>query len=77
MTNDIWDHFTKLYEAKTLHTKIFLKRKMYTLQMSKSTLVTQHINTLNTLFSQLTFLGYKIEINERANFYFKVYSRFI
>ena len=51
MVNDIWDHLTKLYEAKTLHNKIFLKRKLYTLRMSECTSVTKHINTLNTLFS--------------------------
>ena len=62
----IWDHLTKLYEAESLHNKIFLKRKLYILQMPESTLVTEHINTLNTLFSQLTSLGYKIEPNERA-----------
>ena len=62
---EIWDHLTKLYEAKSLHNKIFLKRKLYTLRMSESTSVTEHINTLKTLFSQLTLFGYKIEPNER------------
>ena len=51
---EIWDHLTKLYEAKSLHNKIFLKRKLYTLRMSESTSMTEHMNILNTLFSQLT-----------------------
>ena len=63
---EIWDHLTKLYEAKSLHNKIFLKRKLYTLRMSESSSITEHINTLNTLFSQLTSLDYKIATNERA-----------
>ncbi|KAL4271938.1 hypothetical protein GQ457_13G028490 [Hibiscus cannabinus] len=63
---EIWDHLTKLYEAKSLHNKIFLKRKLYSLRMSESTSVTEHLNTLNTLFSQLTSLSYKIEQQERA-----------
>ncbi|KAH9673800.1 hypothetical protein KPL70_018239 [Citrus sinensis] len=63
---EIWDTLTKLYEAKSLHNKIFLKRKLYTFRMAKSTMVTDHINTLKTLFSQLTMLGYNIEENERA-----------
>ncbi|KAE8662818.1 hypothetical protein F3Y22_tig00113124pilonHSYRG00138 [Hibiscus syriacus] len=29
---EIWDHLTKLYEATSLHNKIFLKRKLYTLR---------------------------------------------
>ncbi|CAN6886732.1 unnamed protein product, partial [Brassica oleracea] len=63
---EIWDHLAKLYEAKSLHNKIFLKRKLYTLRMGESTSVTEHINTLNTLFSQLTSLSYKVESQERA-----------
>ncbi|KAL0561700.1 hypothetical protein IC582_002140 [Cucumis melo] len=66
ISKEIWDHLTKLYETKSLHNKIFLKRKLYTLRMSESTSMTEHMNTLNTLFSQLTLLGYKIEPNERA-----------
>ena len=34
--------------------------------MTESISVTNHINTLKTLFSQLTILGHKIEENERA-----------
>ncbi|KAK8993870.1 hypothetical protein V6N11_008085 [Hibiscus sabdariffa] len=65
-TKEICDHLTKLYEAKSLRNKIFLKRKLYSLRMSESTLVTEHLNTLNTLFSQLTPLSYKIEPQERV-----------
>ncbi|KAH9647635.1 hypothetical protein KPL70_025262 [Citrus sinensis] len=61
---EIWNTLTKLYEAKSLHNKIFLKRKLYTLRMAESTMVTDHINTLKTLFSQLTTLGHNIEENE-------------
>ncbi|KAK9090448.1 hypothetical protein Sjap_023625 [Stephania japonica] len=46
--------------------KNFLKRKLYTLRMAESTSVTEHINAMNTLFSQLTSLSYKIESQERA-----------
>ena len=63
---EIWDTLTRLYEAKSLHNKIFLKRRLYTLRMAESSSMTDHINTLNTLFSQLTELGYKIDENERA-----------
>uniref|UniRef100_A0A2N9GLP2 Gag-Pol polyprotein n=1 Tax=Fagus sylvatica TaxID=28930 RepID=A0A2N9GLP2_FAGSY len=63
---EIWDTLTKLYEAKSLHNKIFLRRRLYTLRMMESTMVTDHINTLNTLFSQLTAMGHNIETGERA-----------
>ncbi|KAE8657742.1 hypothetical protein F3Y22_tig00116983pilonHSYRG00074 [Hibiscus syriacus] len=63
---EIWDHLTKSYEATSLHNKIFLKRKLYTLRMPESTSVTEHLNTLNTLFSQLTSLSCKIGEQERV-----------
>ena len=63
---EIGDTLIKLYEAKSLHNKIFLKRKLYTLLMAESIMVTDHINTLKTLFSQLTMLSHNIEENERA-----------
>ncbi|KAE8697637.1 putative tRNA ligase [Hibiscus syriacus] len=63
---EICDHLTKLYEATSLHNKIFLKRKLYTLRMPESTSVTEHLNTLNTLFSQLTSLSCKIGEQEHA-----------
>ena len=56
----IWDTLIKLYEAKSLHNKIFLKRRLYTFQMVETTSSTDHINTLKTLFSQFTSLGHKI-----------------
>jgi len=61
-----WDALTKLYEVKLLHNKIFLKRRLYTLQMSESISTTNHNNNLNTLFSQLSSLNYKITENQRA-----------
>ncbi|KAE8669377.1 putative LRR receptor-like serine/threonine-protein kinase [Hibiscus syriacus] len=67
---EIWDHLTKLYEATSLHNKIFLKRKLYTLCMSEPTSVTEHLNTLNTLFSHLTSL--RCTIGQLLNFYFSL-----
>ena len=63
---EIWETLTKLYESKSLHNKIFLKRRLYTLRMAETTAVTDHINTIRTLFSQLTTLGQQIEESERA-----------
>ena len=71
-TNEIWDTLTRLYEAKSLHNKIFLKGRLYTLPMAESTSVTDHINMLNTLFSQLTMLGLKIEVIERAKYLLQI-----
>ncbi|KAE8667838.1 hypothetical protein F3Y22_tig00112368pilonHSYRG00011 [Hibiscus syriacus] len=59
-------HLALADEATSLHNKIFLKRKLYTLRMPESTSVTEHLNTLNTLFSHLTSLGCKIGEQEHA-----------
>ena len=63
---EIWDALVKLYEVKSLHNRIFLNRRLYSLWMSESTLVKDHINNLDTLFSQLTVSDYTIAENERA-----------
>jgi len=63
---EIWNTLTSLCEVKSLHTRIFLKRKLYTLRMSESTSVTDHINNLNTLFAQLSAADFNIIENERA-----------
>ena len=63
---DIWNTLIKLYEAKSLHNKIFLKNRLYTLRMVETTSMIDYINTLKTLFSQLTTLGQKIEETGRA-----------
>ncbi|GKF85245.1 hypothetical protein Tco_0250143 [Tanacetum coccineum] len=34
ITKDIWDHLARLYEARSLHNKNFLKRKPYALRMT-------------------------------------------
>ncbi|GJT46104.1 gag-pol polyprotein [Tanacetum coccineum] len=39
---EIWDHLARLYEARSLHNKKFLKRKLYALRMTESTSVTEH-----------------------------------
>ncbi|KAH9669686.1 hypothetical protein KPL70_021889 [Citrus sinensis] len=41
-------------------------RKLYTLRMAESTMVTDRINTLKTLFLQLTTLGHNIDENKRS-----------
>ncbi|KAH9668796.1 Integrase catalytic domain-containing protein [Citrus sinensis] len=46
IAKEIWDTLTKLYEAKSLHNKIFLERKLYTLRMTKSTTENERVELL-------------------------------
>ncbi|GKE74501.1 hypothetical protein Tco_1536542, partial [Tanacetum coccineum] len=63
---DIWDHLARLYEARSLHNKKFLKRKLYALRKTESTSVTEHVYNLNSLFSQLTSLEYYLVFDDVA-----------
>ncbi|KAE8656956.1 D-glycerate 3-kinase [Hibiscus syriacus] len=58
---EICDHLTKLYKATSLHNKIFLKRKLYTLRMPESTSVTE-----NLVFNDVTTAVLQEE-NRRKN----------
>ncbi|GJR46586.1 hypothetical protein Tco_1314689 [Tanacetum coccineum] len=49
-----------------LHLALADERKLYALRIIESTLVTEHVNNLNTLLSQLTSLDCKIDLQERA-----------
>ncbi|KAJ0082316.1 hypothetical protein Patl1_10272 [Pistacia atlantica] len=68
---EIWDAFTRLYKVRLLHNKIFLKRRLYTLRITESTSMIDHINNLNTLFSQLSVLDHNIAVNECAKILFQ------
>lgn len=66
MIKEIYDKLTKLYEVKSIHNKIFLKGRLYTFEMMESTLVIDHVNTFNTLFSQLIIMEHNIETSEHV-----------
>nr|GEX88768.1 Gag-Pol polyprotein [Tanacetum cinerariifolium] len=57
---EIWDHLAGLYEAKSLHNKILLKRKLYALRMSESTSISDYermINPPSLAYTTLQRLG--------------------
>ncbi|PON73767.1 hypothetical protein PanWU01x14_056550 [Parasponia andersonii] len=56
----------KVVSGQVIIQQNFFEENAYALRMAESTTVTDHINTLNTLFLQLTTIEYKIEDNERA-----------
>ncbi|GJS32085.1 retrovirus-related pol polyprotein from transposon TNT 1-94 [Tanacetum coccineum] len=67
---DIWDHLARLYEARSLHNRIFLKRKLYALCMIESTSVTEHVIinlTSNVLTDCLIFDNVAAFILEEEN----------
>jgi hypothetical protein len=51
--NELWDKLGNLYQSKFLENKQFLRKKFYHLRMEDGYSVTEHLNSFNTLVSQL------------------------
>ncbi|GJY00978.1 hypothetical protein Tco_0359130 [Tanacetum coccineum] len=60
---DIWDHLDRLYEARSLYNKKFLKMKVYAFRMTESTSTL----TINVLSDYLVFDDVATAILEDEN----------
>ena len=49
----LWSKLESLYMTKSLTSRIYLKRQLYSLRMKEDTKVVDHLNTFNTLIIQL------------------------
>eukprot|EP00253_Pinus_taeda_P033481 PITA_33481 len=56
----LWDKLGTLYQSKSLVNKLFLQKKLYNLRMKDGDSVTEHLNTFNTVVSQLASVDIKI-----------------
>jgi hypothetical protein len=50
---ELWDKLGNLYQSKSLVNKFFLRKKLYHLRMEDGDSVIEHLNSFNTLVSQL------------------------
>ena len=57
--NTLWDKLRTLYQSKSLVNKLILQKKLYTLRMKDGDSVIKHLNTFNTLVSQLSSVDIK------------------
>jgi hypothetical protein len=53
MAKELWDKLGNLCQSKSLVNKLFLQKKLYHLRMEDGDSVTEHLNAINTLVSQL------------------------
>jgi hypothetical protein len=53
IAKELWDKLGNLYQSKSLVNKLFLRKKLYHLRMEDGDSVTEHLNSFNTLVSQL------------------------
>jgi hypothetical protein len=52
-TKELWEKLGNLYQLKSLVNKLLLRKKLYHLRMEDGDCVTKHLNSFNTLVSQL------------------------
>ena len=63
-TKDLWEKLGKL--SKSLVNKLFLRKKLYNLRMRDGDLVAEHLNTFNTVVSQLVSVEIKISDEDKC-----------
>ena len=56
----------KLYEKPSASNKVFLVKHLFNMKMSENGSVVDHLNDLNTVTSQLSFVGVKFDDEVRA-----------
>ena len=56
----LWEKLGNLYQSKALVNKLFLRKKLYHLRMEDGDSMTKHLNSFNTLVSQLIFVDIKM-----------------
>lgn len=62
----IWNSLEKLYMAKNMTNKLYLKKDLYGLRMAENDDLLQHLNVFNKLISQLLQLGVSFEDEDKA-----------
>lgn len=62
----LWEKLEKLYMRKSLTSRIYLKRQLYSLRMKEGTKVAKHLNVFSTLIYQLSDMEVKIQEEDKA-----------
>ena len=65
-TKDLWDKLGKLYQSKSLVNKLFLRKKLYNPRMRDGESMVEHLNTFNTMVSQLVSIEIKISDEDKC-----------
>eukprot|EP00253_Pinus_taeda_P010178 PITA_10178 len=62
----LWDNLGTLYKSKSLVNKLFLWKKLYNLRMKYGDSMTEHLNSFNTVVSQLSSVDMKISYEDKC-----------
>ena len=60
-SNEIWEQLSKLFGEKAMNAKFSLKLQLFSLKMNDETPLSNHINELMSLFTQLAEIGAKVD----------------
>lgn len=66
ITAGLWCKLESLYMTKSLTSRIYLKRQLYSLRMKEGTTIADHLNTFHTLIVKLTSMEIKFEDEDKA-----------
>jgi hypothetical protein len=62
----LWKKLKELYITKSLANKLRLKKRLYTIRMSKGTSMQSHLNEFNSIIVDLESLDVKIDDEDKA-----------
>jgi hypothetical protein len=63
---ELWDKLGNLYQSKSLVNKLFLQKKLYHLRIEDGDYVIEHLNSFNTLVSQLVSINITIAEEDKC-----------
>uniref|UniRef100_A0A803Q0E8 Integrase catalytic domain-containing protein n=1 Tax=Cannabis sativa TaxID=3483 RepID=A0A803Q0E8_CANSA len=62
----LWNKLSSIYMKKLLATKLYLKKRLYTLKMDETRELRKHLNDFNKIILDLNNLGVKIDDEDQA-----------
>lgn len=62
----LWAKLETIYISKSLTNKLFLKKQLYSLKITKGSQLSEHLNEFNKIVIQLLSLDVKIEDKDKA-----------
>src|SRR5438045_8915119 len=66
MTSDAWKKLEELYSGKSLTNRLYLKKRLYNLQMNEGTPVKQYLDVFNSIIMDLGNIDIKVESEDLA-----------
>lgn len=65
-TYKLWKRTTDIYQSKSLSSKLYLKRRLYSLKMKEGESITNHLNGFNMILSHLASINVQLEDEDKC-----------